>query len=226
MNILEIYKQYKIPPNLQEHQLRVAAVGSIISDNINVEVDKNNLVKACLLHDMGNIIKFDLTIFLEFLEPEGIDYWRKVKDEFIDQYGEDEHVATYSIMKELGVSEKVERLVKASGFSKAESLYKSENFAEKIVFYSDARVTPHGIGTLSQRLEDGTKRYVKNQQSKGVKTEQGRKNAKWDLDLFNRLSEFVRKLEVQIFSESNINPEDINNDTVEKVIPKLRLLEL
>ena len=72
MTILEIYEKYKIMPQLRTHMLRVAAVGKIVCDAVNEKVKQNrgefvntkNVVTACLLHDMGNIIKFDLNYFL------------------------------------------------------------------------------------------------------------------------------------------------------------------
>jgi len=49
-------------PQLDEHQLTVAAVADFICAHFNGNINRNNIVKACLLHDMGNIIKFDLSI--------------------------------------------------------------------------------------------------------------------------------------------------------------------
>ena len=81
-------------PNLQEHMLRVAAVASLVCDNFNEPLPKDDIITACLLHDMGNIIKSDLQYFPEFIKPEGLDYWQKVKDEYIEKYSRDEHKAT------------------------------------------------------------------------------------------------------------------------------------
>lgn len=65
MTILEIYKKYKIPHHLQLHILRVGAVATLIIDNINhelvTEFDRNLIITICLLHDMGNVIKFDFS---------------------------------------------------------------------------------------------------------------------------------------------------------------------
>ena len=74
MKISEIYQKYQIPPHLQLHMYRVSAVAWTICDNFDEELDKIKIVAADLLHDMGNIIKFDLKLFPEFLEPEGYDY--------------------------------------------------------------------------------------------------------------------------------------------------------
>ena len=89
MKIQKIYDDYKIMPQLQLHQLRVAGVASIIVDNFQEKLDKDAIVSAALLHDMGNIIKFNLNFFPDALEPEGLDHWQSVKDEFILKYGPD-----------------------------------------------------------------------------------------------------------------------------------------
>src|SRR3954471_17109842 len=104
--VSEIYSKYKIMPALQQHQLRVAAVAAIICDSL-PGIDKEAVITACLFHDMGNIIKSDLSYFPEFTKPEGIVYWGKVKQDYIRKYGRDEHTATIAIAKEIGLPEKV-----------------------------------------------------------------------------------------------------------------------
>src|SRR6266404_1725530 len=115
--ILDIYKEYKIMPTLQEHMFRVAAVASLLCDNFTKPVNKEDIILACLLHDIGNIVKFHLNYFPEFNKPEGIKYWQKIQDEFIEKYGDDDHVATVAIMKELGVSRNLIFLVDKIDFS-------------------------------------------------------------------------------------------------------------
>lgn len=58
INILEIYKKYYLSENLQMHMLRVAACSNLIIDNwIGKEIDKASIIRVCLLHDMGNMVK-------------------------------------------------------------------------------------------------------------------------------------------------------------------------
>ena len=59
MNIIEIYKKYHLPENLQMHMLRVAACSNFIIDNwIGQEIDKELILRVSLLHDMGNMSKY------------------------------------------------------------------------------------------------------------------------------------------------------------------------
>ena len=77
-NILEIYKEHNVMPNLQEHMLRVAAVASLICDNCTEKLNKEDIITACLLHDIGNIVQFQLSYFPEFNKPQGIEYWQGI----------------------------------------------------------------------------------------------------------------------------------------------------
>lgn len=157
MIIADIYKKYSIMPNLALHQLRVAAVAKMIMEALDMQQD--SVISACLLHDMGNIIKFRLCDFPEFLQPEGLDYWEQVKISTIQKYGPDEHIATYTIAKEIGVSAETLACIEAVGFSNSIKNVKA-SLTHRICAYADLRVGPHGLLTLRQRLEDGLKRYA------------------------------------------------------------------
>ena len=58
MKIIDIYNKYYLPENLQMHMLRVAACSNLIIDNWKgKELDKEAIIRVCLLHDMGNMVK-------------------------------------------------------------------------------------------------------------------------------------------------------------------------
>ncbi len=147
--------------------------------------------------------KFKLDLFPGFTEPEGLDYWQKVKDEYSAKYGNDEHVATIKIAEELQVSEKILKLINAISFLGAPQSAEGEDFADKIVEYCDDRVNPFGVVSLEKRLSDLRERYA----HKGGDTpeRQAFENA-------------IRKMEKQIFAKCKIKPEDINDETVKNLI--------
>lgn len=213
--ITEIYEKYKIPPNLQLHQLRVAGVASLVCDSFDKPLDKNSIITACLLHDMGNIIKFNFDVFpIEFYGTKGRTYWEKVKQEFIERYGENEHEATYKIIRELNISEKITYLVKAFGYVRSQDTLSSEDYELKIASYSDHRAGPHGILSMRQRHDDGRKRYVLN------------KKARFDKDFFEaRVSEW-QKIEQQIFEHCKIRPEDITDENINPLVEELKSFEI
>ena len=80
MNIIEIYKKYHLPENLQMHMLRVAACSNLIIDKWNGQkIDKESIIRVSLLHDMGNMVKIpeDFSKDEEFI---------KVRKKYFDKY--------------------------------------------------------------------------------------------------------------------------------------------
>src|ERR1700749_4363638 len=95
----KIYEEYKIMSNLQLHQLRVASVAKLICGHFNEPINTRAVLLACLFHDMGNILKSNLTTFPEFLEPQGREYWENVKADFVSRYGTNAHEGNVAISK-------------------------------------------------------------------------------------------------------------------------------
>lgn len=210
--VQEIYDEYKIMPQLQMHQLRVASVAKIISDNFNGELDKEDIILGCLFHDMGNIIKSDLNYFPEFLEPKGLEYWQEVKNRFIEKYGTDDHVGTELVVKEFGLAEGAVNCFKHMGFHNATKNDLGTSFENKICNYSDMRAAPHGIISMEDRIAEAKKRYA------------GRKHS--ITDNFEPLAQSMRNIEKQVFERVSIKPEDISDEKVDAVIEELKKLKV
>src|SRR3989344_7901427 len=143
--VRELYTKWRIMPSLQLHQLRVAAVVKLIADNFAEPVNKEEVILACLFHDMGNIIKSDLTYFPDFVEPEGAEYWEKVKADFIQKYGTNHHKANIMIAKDIGFPPAAVALVDGVGFSQIAYVVADSSFERKIMQYADIRVGPRGV---------------------------------------------------------------------------------
>ena len=214
MKITEVYKKYKITKSLQEHHLRVAAVAKQICDDLTVPVDAKTIIEACLLHDMGNIIKFDLDKNPKWLEPEGKDYWKTVQTEFKKKYGDNEHQASIEIAKELGASQDVLKCIGAIGFNKAVQNSKSNDLEAKLCDYADTRVSPHGVVRILERLTEGQQRYKD-------------RSDKWILPgMWEELSSACYKIEEQVFANSRIKPSDITDESVAPIIEQLKTYEI
>lgn len=220
--ITDIYANYKILPNLQDHQLRVAAVADIIADHVDAPVDKNLLVPACLLHDMGNIIKFKLDYFPEVLEPEGLPYWQGVQDTYTQKYGTDEHYATIEIVKELGLGPDVYNLVACISFLTAQETAESEDFNKKICAYADMRVSPNGIVSLEDRFLDTRSRYGNTEASSSMANHGSDYPVDPSVDLRELFETSLRQIETQLFEKCTIRPEDITDILVEERIKQLK----
>ncbi len=209
--VQEIYEHYKIIPSLQLHQLRVAAVAKTIADNSDDELDTRSVVLAGLFHDMGNIIKSDLTTFPDFLEPEGYAHWLLVKNEFISAYGPDEHAATRAIAREISLPHPVLEILAGVGFSKLKETVASNSFELKIAEYADLRVGPHGVIPMAARIEDGKRRYV------GKHPDMPRGE-----EVLRTLVGAAYELEQQIFARADIGPDDITEQSIQPLIAELR----
>jgi len=207
--ILDIYDEYKTMPQLRDHMFRVASVALLICDNFSEKLPKEEIITVCLLHDMGNIIKFDLEQAKHFLNKDiDLDYWKEIQIEFKKKYGENEHKATLQILKEIGVSKKISSLVEVVDFSEVYNIF-DKSIEEQIVLYTDCRADPFGIVSIEERLKEGRNRY---KERKGRSTDE-----EWEL-----AKNIFLKLENSIFKKCKIKPEDINNETVALVISSLK----
>lgn len=209
MTILEIYSQYRIPPNLQLHMFRVAATGNFILDhwrNSQTLLDRNIITQTLLLHDMGNIIKFDLIKGIHLLGEEvgRLDYWQNVQKEFKEKYGNDDHEATCKIAAELKVNDQILDTLENIGSSKLQLLVSSNNWYPKVCTYADMRVGLMGVITLNQRFDDLIERY-KNSDNPWADLEKTEEKRKYALQLEKQLHEHVN------FDLQNLNDQLIKN---------------
>ncbi|MCX6747663.1 MAG: HD domain-containing protein [Candidatus Nomurabacteria bacterium] len=207
--ISEIYEEYRLMKTLQLHMLRVASVASMICDSFDEPIDKEKIVKVCLLHDMGNIIKFQLDYFPEVNKPEGLEYWQNVQREFIEKYGDDEHNATMQIMRELGVSEELIQLADQNHFHLLCDHAKGNDMFVKIMHYADMRVGPFGVLSYEERMDEAKKRYANH---KDKFKEEGRLE----------LVECGREVERQIFAHCSIKTEDVNDESIKDTMERLK----
>lgn len=222
MTIQTIYDRYQLMPNLQLHMRRVAGVVAVMSTHARDEVSrkavgilpaKTEVLKACLLHDMGNIIKFDLHAFPNSLQPAGYEYWRSVQEDFMARYGFDETLATKRIMQELGVSARVFELASGVGFTQTAATVAGDDLGQKLCEYADTRVAPWGVVSLTERLDDLEKRYQK--------IFSGGAHAQKRQD-FRELS---HQLERDIFFHFDLNPAQITEAAVKTTFAELDQLQ-
>lgn len=209
MNIIEIYKKYHLPEHLQMHMLRVAACSNLIIDNWKGQkLDKESIIRVCLLHDMGNIVKIpeDFSKDKEFL---------KIRKKYFDKYGTNDHEINLEIGKTEGLSEKEIIILDGKRSRKNEETLNSDSYERKICAYCDQRVAPDGVVGIRERLEDAKVRYTDKPLSVWSNEEKA-----------NHLIECSLGIEKQIMEYCSISPEDINDKSIEKYIEKLRKYEI
>ncbi len=200
MKVVDIYIRFKNPPNLQEHMLRVAKVGLFIHDHwIGENIDRELLKKVCLLHDVGNIVKFNIQKYPHFLgnEIKRADYWMEVQKEVIEKYGTDDHEVTGKMLTEAGINPEIIKTVLDMSYWNAPIISASDNWILKILLYSDLRVSPTGIITIKARLDDVHSRLA---------------HYKGRMDLY----EAGLAIEKQIAQKLNITVDDITNESIKR----------
>ncbi len=205
--VSQIYEEYKIFPRLQMHMLRVGAVAKLINQSLDESLDEELLITACVLHDMGNIVKSDFKVFSDFSGQE-LEYWEIVKREFLEKYGKDDHEANAKILREIGINEKVVDLVSTNKFELICYLSEIEDVHKKILHYADGRVSPDGVLSYLDRMEEANRRYA--HLSAGKEAERA------------QLISCGLEIEKQIFAKCRIKPEDITDDVVAPIIEELK----
>lgn len=209
MNIIEIYKKYHLPENLQMHMLRVAACSNLIIDNWNgQEVDKEAIIRVSLLHDMGNMVKIseDSSKDEEFI---------RIRRKYFEKYGTNDHEINLEIGKIEGLSAKEITILDGKRSRKNEETLKSDSYERKICAYCDQRVAPDGVVGIKERLEDAKIRYKDKPLSVWSNEEKA-----------NHLIECSLGIEKQIMEHCKLNPEDINDNSIKTYIEELEKYEI
>lgn len=164
MTIQDVYTQYNTPGNLQRHMLDVAGMVCAIKDKwIGRDVDWGATLTAALLHDVGNIVKFDLDKYPHLLgsEQPRIEYWRDVQQSTIKKYGNNDHVATTMMLQEMSISKKIIQIISKKSFGNSAQLRNSNDSESRLLLYCDLRILPGGLGSLDSRLKDIKERLTK-----------------------------------------------------------------
>lgn len=164
MIIKEIYERFGVPPNLAQHMLTVTKVCLFLKDHwIGPELDWDKVTKTAMLHDLGNVVKFDFDKYPEFLGPEisRVDYWKEVQKQTINKYGSDDHEATKIMLEEIEIEPEAINTILNKSFGRSVETAGSDNWYPKILLYADLRVLPNGIATLEERFADVRERMPK-----------------------------------------------------------------
>lgn len=211
-NIQSIYDKYFIPLNVQRHMKEVAAVAEMVCDNYKEKVKKDEIIAACLIHDLGNVIKMDFEtkesiILLEKKDREKIDFFKKKQKEMREKYGTNAEKADLIIAKELGVNQNIIDLISHKAMHIEGENLQPSTLEEKIAAYADLRCSPQGIVSVEERMKEYYKRY-----KIGENPEKSQHSKKF--------TKLIKELEIQLFKKFSIKPKDITNLSTKKYIEK------
>ena len=93
--------------------LRVAAVTQEVCRQVDekLSIKSDILISVSLLHNLGNLVKFDITLFPRLFEPEWVEYWKQQKNQTVVQHGLPAKSATIHMCKELSISSSIQILL-------------------------------------------------------------------------------------------------------------------
>lgn len=211
MKINEVYGIYKIAPWLAEHMFRVTAVAVTIFDALGLKEGREDLICAGLFHDLGNIVKFNFQT-LQIAGDSDLSFWENTKKDFIEKYGESAHHATILILNEIGVKDRIVRIIDEMSFVNAEEIAKKDDALLQILTYADMRVLPSGISSLADRIEDMYKRYTEKHPKDSESTKRG--------------VEGMYLLEKMLFEKLSIKPEDITEESTRVLQETLKSFDI
>lgn len=208
----EIYEQYRVPPWLQEHQVRVAAVGKMTAaarDDIDIDLT----VRTCLLHDIGAIVKFDFSSDMhpdlrKLVPAHDVARWVAIQDDTRKRYGLKEYAASRAIIQEIGSAD-VQRVFDSMGLQNMPRILADNLKEAQAAQYADLRVGPNGILPIRERMADIATRYASYWEREG-RTEESK-----------RYPADAVRLEEELFKEARISPHDINDLTIRPLIEEL-----
>lgn len=216
----DIYQKYNITPNLAQHMLMVAALGEHLAENwTSPDIDKEVLIDTLLLHDIGNLVKFDLNsnrsqkMLNKTASPiankQPLQHWQKKQQEMINKYGANADQANLAIIIELKTNPKIKQLLENHSFEELEHSLQTHNWEKKLVFYCDLRFTPSGLASVEERISDLRQRYQQ-------------KDEKWNNnDLYNQWLSNSLALEKQLNQHTTLDLRKIKQTDFNNLVIRL-----
>ena len=166
MTIKEIYKQYKVPLQVQSRMLLAASfIVSMREHWVGQSLDWRAIVKASLLFDIGGIVRldFDSKNLGENIEEYDRLHWKQEQKKIIDLYGDDDKSASRKMIKKIGLDKYISTIIARGDIENVEEVAKSSDYHVKIFLYSILRVCESRNISLKEHLKILKLNYSKKQ---------------------------------------------------------------
>ena len=146
--------------------IRVAQFASVVVESWNgPAIDKTFIIQCALVHDLGNIV-----VFRNWFGDEQNDLvrWQQVQAEVVARYGTNDHEVTRQMLEAAKVDSKIIAVVLAKSSANSPKIAASDDWALKILLYSDLRISPTGVVSLKDRLQEMYARSDKHKNLTGI----------------------------------------------------------
>lgn len=212
-SIADVYRTHEVPPNVQRHMLRVAAVAEqILTGWRGARVDRGRLLTVLLVHDLGNIVKCDYDGLPHMLEEEQprVEHWRAVQARHRARFGSDDHLATVTLARELGLDAAALDLLERMAFERNDETLAGSDPEAKIAAYADQRVGPRGVVSLAARFAEIKERY------------RGAAGAYMHTPRADFLIGCAHRIEEQVLASCALAPGDVTDASIAPIVESLR----
>ncbi len=216
LTIQQLYGRCPVPDNLAEHMLLTAAMGQIICQHWTGQASAIKpplIITTLLLHDVANLIKFDLTAGLELTArtlPLDIqqhhqrNWWRKKQTQMKARYNSSAAQANLTILQQLGLNSCAELLNNHTFDQLKQLLLQDNKWQKKIIHYCDLRFTPQGLSSVKTRVLDLKNRY------------QAQDNTWKNKTIFEQRQQAALKLEQQLNAQTSNELPAIKPSTIKQ----------
>ncbi len=160
----QVFARFPLPINLREHLVRVAAVADTICKHwTGPPLNRDLVVAACLLHDIGNIMKMDFTSpwQRELMKDDydQIPQYQAFQDRARAHYGNSPDDVRAGLLKQAAIEPEVQTFIAASEGVFMPRMQAENEYAAMVYLYANNRVLPMRVGTLGERIADAKERY-------------------------------------------------------------------
>ena len=201
--IKDTYKKFRVPDHIASHMKTVAKVSLFIAKKITTKnpakkkkINLKLLKNAALLHDIVKICDFSETNPI-FKDKKYVKEDKEIWLELKKKYHNLGHISAASeILTDMGEPE-LARIIDKHRFTSIidkDPANRPETLEEKILYYADKRVMHDKIVSIGERLKDGRKRYIPNDEI---------------TDEEIRVKDSLLKLEQELCEMAGMKPEDI-----------------
>lgn len=151
-DIKNLYREFQVPKHIIKHMEAVAKLAGRIADALiakGIKINKKDLIHAAKIHDILRVCDFKVI-------PKQNKFWQQLKI----KYGKIGHEkALARILKSRG-EKSIANLVLKHGFFSVDQL---QTWEEKVLYYADKRVEQTKVVSLKERLRQGKKRNISQQ---------------------------------------------------------------
>lgn len=191
--ILEIYKEFRVPKHIIAHMRVVAHIAQQLASRLQkkqIKIDKDAVIQAALLHDVVRYVDFKLPLkerFKDRIDEKDLEFYKNTWKKY-HKLGHEKAMA--KILREKG-EEKIAKIIAKHGFF---SVWKLKNWDEKILYYADKRVDHDSIVDLKKRFSEGKKRNMLPTDDQKLVEQTEKEAEKLELEIEKILGESINKI--------------------------------